>query len=89
SSLTAMPGTPISMQYQHTLNVKNPLDRDVQRETISDLQTDELQELMREAWLGFYLRPKPMLQLSIDSWRSGSFREGLRMAVGLGRWALR
>ena len=88
SSLTAMPGTPISSQFEKIASVKNPLDRDAQRATLSDIDAEELQSLLREAWVGFYLRPKPLLQLSIDSWRSGSLREGVKLAVGLGRWAL-
>ena len=88
SSLTAMPGTPISAQFEQISSVKNPMDRDRHRATLSDIDAPELQSLLREAWVGFYLRPKPILQLSIDSWRSGSVREGLKLAMGMGRWAL-
>ena len=88
SSLTAMPGTDISAQFSSQMSVKNPLDRDEMRATISDLSVDELNSVMREAWIGFYLRPKPIIRLSIDGWKSGSWREGVRLALGMGRWAL-
>ena len=88
STLTAMPGTEITAQFSQRMSVKNPLDRDLYRETISDIPPETLRRLMRQAWLGFYLRPKNMLRLSVDAWRSGSWREGFHLASGLGHWAL-
>ena len=89
SSLTAMPGTDISAQFSSEVSVKNPLDRDQSRATITDLPVEDLNRLMREAWMGFYLRPKPLWRLSVDGWKSGAWREGIHLAVGMGRWALR
>lgn len=88
STLTAMPGTDITDQFSSRMSVKNPLDRDANRETLTDLSQEELQKLMREAWLGFYLRPKPIMRLTIDGVRSGSWKEGTRLAMGMGKWAL-
>jgi radical SAM superfamily enzyme YgiQ (UPF0313 family) len=88
SSLTAMPGTDITAQFASSVSVKNPLDRDLTRETITDLPAEDLNMLMKEAWIGFYLRPKPILRLSIDGLRSGSWKEGIRLAAGMGKWAM-
>jgi len=88
SSLTAMPGTDITAQFASKSSVKNPLDRDIQRETLTDLHEEELSMLMKEAWVGFYLRPRSLFRLSVDGWRSGSWKEGIRLATGMGRWAL-
>ena len=43
STLTAMPGTEITTQFSQRMSVKNPLDRDLYRETISDIPPDILQ----------------------------------------------
>ena len=88
SSLTLMPGTPLAQQYKVQSSVKSPLDSDVFRPTLTDLSEAELQALMRKAWLGFYLRPKPLSRLTRDAIRSGALPEGLRIAANMGRWAL-
>ena len=88
SSLTAMPGTDISAQFASRTSVKNPLDRDMARETLSDLPEEELSALMKEAWIGFYLRPRALFRISVDGLRSGSWRQGVRFATGMGRWAM-
>lgn len=88
STLTAMPGTDITAQFSSRMSVKNPLDRDANRETLTDLSQEDLQRLMKEAWLGFYLRPRPIARLTIDGVRSGSWKEGARLAMGMGKWAV-
>jgi len=87
SSLVAMPGTPLFASHeQSALPVHNPVDADVRRATVTELDPTELGQLMRSAWAGFYLRPRPIARLSRDAWASGSLSEGVRMAVGMGRW---
>lgn len=88
SSLTAMPGTPLFMHHSQTTSVPNPLDSDLERATLTDLPPEELGRLMRHAWTGFYLRPRPLARLTIDAVRSGSVHEGLRMAAAWARWAV-
>lgn len=88
SSLTAMPGTPLFAQHHQTASVTNPLDGDLERATLTDLPPDELRRLMRQAWTGFYLRPRPLARLTVDAIRSGSVDEGVRMARAWARWAI-
>ena len=89
SSLTIMPGTPLyAMGHASSASIKNPLDGDLNRKTLSDLPPEELQRLLRQAWTGFYLRPTALRRLSVDAFRSGSLTEMLRMGVALGRWSL-
>ena len=83
-----MPGTPLFMQHSQTTSVPNPLDSDLERATLTDLPPEELGRLMRQAWTGFYLRPRPLARLTIDAVRSGSVNEGLRMAAAWARWAV-
>jgi anaerobic magnesium-protoporphyrin IX monomethyl ester cyclase len=89
STLDAMPGTPLYLERQGGPSVKSPLDSDRSRRTLTDLPSEELERLLRKAWMGFYLRPRVMGRISLDAWRSGSVDEGFRMATALGRWALR
>lgn len=88
SSLTAMPGTPLFSSHTPGEPVRNPLDGDQHRATVTDLPPAELSKLMRTAWTGFYMRPKPILRLTVDALRSGSVDEGLRMAGAWARWAV-
>ncbi|MFT4975077.1 MAG: anaerobic magnesium-protoporphyrin IX monomethyl ester cyclase [Myxococcota bacterium] len=88
SSLTAMPGTPLFAQHSRTASVPNPLDGDLERATMTDLPPEELGRLLRQAWAGFYLRPRPIARLTIDAVRSGSLDEGMRMAAAWARWAV-
>ena len=88
SSLTAMPGTEISTIYPQHISVPNPLDADIRRQTISSLSQEELEPLMKKAWLGFYGRPKKVGQLSIGIIRSGYLSEGARSAASFLRWYL-
>jgi radical SAM superfamily enzyme YgiQ (UPF0313 family) len=88
SSLTAMPGTPLFLQNNRTTSVPNPLDSDLERATLTDLPPEELGRLMRQAWTGFYLRPRPLARITIDAVRSGSVNEGLRMVAAWARWAV-
>jgi len=88
SSLTAMPGTPLFAQSHQTTSVPNPLDGDLERATLTDLPPEELGRLMRQAWTGFYLRPRPLARLAVDAVRSGSLDEGVRMARAWARWAV-
>lgn len=87
STLSAMPGTPL---FSHPRNldssVNNPLDADINRATITDMDGDQLGRLVRSAWLGFYLRPRPMARLLRDALASGSVDEVWRMGRALGRW---
>ena len=87
SSLTSMPGTPIS-QSASFVSVKNPLDADIQRRTLTDMDGPELQRLLQKAWFSFYIQPKRIYFIGRDSVRSGSWREGLRMGRQLGLWLL-
>lgn len=90
SSLVALPGTPLFAEYGHRApaDVQNPVDGDAQRHTVTDLPPEELARLMRQAWRGFYLRPKPLLRLSADAYRSGAWREALRLGGAMARWSL-
>ena len=87
SSLTAMPGTPF---YEHEtfVSIKNPLDSDVQRRTLTDIEGVELQKILQKAWLSFYLQPKRLYSIGRDSIRSGSWKEGLRIGKHMGLWML-
>ena len=87
SSLSLMPGTPLAEKYAKAASVTNPMDSDRERPTLTDLTEGELQALMRRAWLGFYLHPRALSRISMDAIKSGSFPEGIRIAVGMGRWA--
>ena len=89
STLTAMPGTPLFQEHGAQAGMgegRNPLDGDVQRAVVTDLPADQLQALLREAWLGFYLRPRPVARLLGDAVASGSMAEAWRLAGALGRW---
>jgi radical SAM superfamily enzyme YgiQ (UPF0313 family) len=87
SSLVAMPGTPIFSHRRSSASVKNPVDSDGSRDTLTDLSQADLSQLMREAWSGFYLRPRPLARLARDAWTSGSISEAVRMGRALGRWS--
>ena len=86
SSLTAMPGTEISGMYPKSISVPNPLDVDMNRETISSLSQEDLQMLMREAWLGFYGRPRKIKQLGMNAIQSGYVSEGVRSVGSFLLW---
>jgi radical SAM superfamily enzyme YgiQ (UPF0313 family) len=88
SSLVAMPGTPLYAQLQSSASVKNPMDGDLKRDTLTDLSEAALNQLMRQAWSDFYLRPRPLARLARDAWTSGSIGEALRLGRALGRWAI-
>ena len=89
STLTAFPGTPLfASAHERAGSVKNPVDGDLNRSTLSDLPPEELQRLLRRAWMDFYLRPTPMLRLTRDALRSGSMDEAWRLSRAFGRWAL-
>lgn len=90
SSLVALPGTPLFATHGHQAggDVQNPVDGDADRQTVSDLPPQELASLMREAWRGFYLRPRPLIRLSRDALASGAWREALRLGGAMARWSL-
>jgi anaerobic magnesium-protoporphyrin IX monomethyl ester cyclase len=88
SSLVAMPGTPLYAHRRSEASVYNPLDSDLSRETMTDLSQEALDLLLRQAWSGFYLRPRPLARLARDAWASGSIGEAWRLGRVLGRWAL-
>lgn len=87
STLTAFPGTPLFTEHGRGADVRNPVDGDLHRETLTDLPAGELQALLRSAWTGFYLRPRPMARLLRDAVASGSLSEAVRLGAALGRWA--
>ena len=88
STLTAFPGTPLFALAGKAADVRNPVDSDARRHTMTDLPADELQGLLREAWTGFYLRPRPMARLLRDAVASRSIGEAMRLGAAWGRWAL-
>lgn len=90
STLSAMPGTPLFAAHASRVGagVPNPVDGDLARPTLTDLPATELQRLLRQAWIGFYLRPRPLARLARDAWRSGSMGEAVRLGRALGRWAM-
>jgi len=90
SSLVALPGTPLFASHGAGAggDVRNPVDGDADRRTVTDLPAAELSELMRKAWMGFYLRPRPMARLARDAWVSGSWREAGRLSLAMARWSL-
>jgi anaerobic magnesium-protoporphyrin IX monomethyl ester cyclase len=89
SSLVAMPGTPLFAQHGgSSAAVTNPLDADLSRATVTDLPPEELARLMRGAWRGFYLRPRPLRRLAVDAVRSGSLGEAVRLGRAWTRWTL-
>ena len=89
STLVAMPGTPLFAAHAGGTAVPNPVDADQHRATVTDLPPDELAALLRTAWAGFYLRPRPIWRLGRDATASGSLSEGARLARGLARWMVR
>ena len=88
SSLVAMPGTPLFDQHRSSTSVKNPLDGDLNRDTLTDLSEAQLSQLMRHAWSDFYLRPRPLARQALEAWTSGSLAEAVRLGRALGRWTL-
>ena len=88
STLTALPGTPLFAQHsgQASAAARNPVDGDLARKVVTDLPPEQLQSLLREAWVGFYLRPRPVARLLGDAVASGSVGEAWRLAGALGRW---
>ncbi|HJN75947.1 MAG TPA: radical SAM protein [Myxococcota bacterium] len=90
SSLVAFPGTPLFEDYGHLsgADVRNPVDGDVHRKTVTDLPPAELSSLMRYAWRSFYLRPEPMARLARDAVASGALREAARLGMAMARWNL-
>jgi radical SAM superfamily enzyme YgiQ (UPF0313 family) len=91
SSLTAFPGTDLyAAHHGETLLSaagSNPVDSEYQRVVLTDLPPAELARLLRRAWVGFYLRPRPIARLARDAWRSGSLQEGVRLGASLARWS--
>ncbi len=92
SSLTAFPGTDLHAAHHHETLLSaagsNPVDSEYHRVVLTDLAPAELSRLLRRAWVGFYLRPRPMARLARDAWRSGSLQEGVRLGRSLARWSL-
>jgi len=89
SSLVAMPGTPLFQHRSTSASVKNPVDGDLTRATLTDLPEAQLNQLMRQAWSEFYLRPRPLARLARDAVASGSIVEAARLSRALGRWVAR
>ena len=85
-----MPGTPLFAHHSGSTKaaVTNPLDADLNRETVTDLPPEQLAQLMRSAWRGFYLRPGPIRRLAVDAVRSGSIGEAVRLGRAWTRWTL-
>lgn len=90
STLSAMPGTPLfSHPRSEQVSVTNPLDADKDRDTLTDMDPVLLGQMVRQAWTGFYLRPRPMARLLRDAITSGSIDEAWRMGRALTRWGAR
>jgi radical SAM superfamily enzyme YgiQ (UPF0313 family) len=87
STLASYPGSSLDAS-QLVEGVTNPLDADAHRQTVSDLTAPELSGLMREAWRGFYLRPRPMARFARDVWKSGSYREAGRIGRAALEWGI-
>lgn len=89
SSLTLMPGTPLTeaLSGNHRISVGSPLDGDLDRPTATDMSPQELSQLVRKAWLGFYGQPRRLLRLSKDLLHSGSLFEGVHMVPAVVDWA--
>ena len=81
-----MPGTPLFAEHSAGQAVPNPLDADRDRPTVTDMDPELLGQLVRQAWAGFYLRPRPMARLLRDAIASGSIDEAWRMGRALHRW---
>ena len=81
SSLSAMPGTSLSMQFDASASVTNFLDADIQRKTLTSLDEETLVKAMNDAWRYFYLRPRPLFRLGRDIVKSGYVLE-----LGKGVW---
>ncbi|MCP4805251.1 MAG: B12-binding domain-containing radical SAM protein [Proteobacteria bacterium] len=90
SSLVALPGTPLFDEYgrQPGADVRNPVDGDAHRHTVTDLPADELASLMRYAWRSFYMRPRPLARLARDAFASGAIEEAARLGLAMARWNL-
>ena len=88
SSLVALPGTPLFEQHGHSADVRNPLDGDLSRKTVTDLPAEQLDALMKLAWRSFYLRPSALRRLAGDAVASGSWREAARLGTAMARWTL-
>jgi radical SAM superfamily enzyme YgiQ (UPF0313 family) len=88
STLSAMPGTSLSAHHKPTAHgVHNPLDADMNRPTVTDMDPEVLAGLVRQAWTGFYLRPRPMARLVRDAIASGSIDEVWRLSRALTHWS--
>jgi radical SAM superfamily enzyme YgiQ (UPF0313 family) len=92
SSLTAFPGTDLHAAHADQILMSpagtNPVDSEYQRAVLTDLSPPELARLLRRAWVGFYLRPRPIARLARDAMRSGSLGEGMRLGASLARWSI-
>ncbi len=92
SSLTAFPGTDLHAAHADQVLLSaagsNPVDSEYHRVVLTDLSPAELARLLRRAWVGFYLRPRPMARLARDAWRSGALQEGVRLGASLARWSV-
>ena len=51
------------------------------------MSPNELSQLVRKAWLGFYGQPRRLLRLSKDLLHSGSLLEGVHMVPAVVDWA--
>jgi radical SAM superfamily enzyme YgiQ (UPF0313 family) len=89
SSLVPMPGTPLFAAHaaEDLRSVRSPLDGDLLRATMTDLDEADLSRMMRQAWTGFYLRPRPIARILRDAWTSGSIDEVARLGRAWARWA--
>ncbi len=88
STLSAMPGTPLFAHHKPAASgVRNPLDADMNRPTVTDMDPDILAGLVRQAWTGFYLRPRPIARLVRDAIASGSIDEVWRLSRVLTAWS--
>ncbi len=63
STPAAAPGPSPTVRRTTDVRRANPVDGDLHRDTVTDLDPDQLAALLRTAWVGFYLRPRPMARL--------------------------
>ena len=88
STLSAMPGTPLFAHHTPaSTGVRNPLDADMDRPTVTDMDPEILAGLVRQAWTGFYLRPRPIARLLRDAIASGSIDEVWRLSRAFTSWS--
>ena len=94
SSLAVLPGTRLASEGDRLppsdtgrIGVGlNPLDTELQRQVATSLSAHRLHRLLKLAWLGFYLRPGPLLRLGVGFTTSRTWPDALRLGRDLLGW---